>query len=625
LSTPVESNAITVTGITNPAAISITGGEYSVFTDDGGTWSAYSSTTPATVSLNNQVKVRQTSSSAYAATTDATLTIGGVSDTFSITTIPWPTVFTDNFTSGINPAHWTVNAGAYTIDYTQGDIRMSKPAGGGAWGSVIFNHDVYGDFDISVDYRDAVLAGCQNQIQLNLSFGGQYVANRRENWCDSRYSVWLDPGGTVGVLGTADTSWTLRVTRVGSTVTFYANGTQTFQGSFNNSPVTDLWLSLQNNGTDAAISVTFDNFIVKAADIVIPYAFTFTPRTEVPLGTTIVSNPITVTGISYPTSIAINAGGEYEINGSNTWIGTAGTVSPGDTVMVRLTSSVNYSTSSSATLTIGGVSGTFTVTTAPDLIINPVTTPSNLVTQTISGTVKSGATVTVSLNSGTAQPATVAGTNWSFTITGLHQGDNGITVNAIDNGYAPTKSATINCIAPQLTVTVTGTGDGNGIGGGAVTSSPAAIACTSGPCSALFDGLLPVTLIPTPNGDSLFSGWSGACIATSGDCEVTMPLDMNAGDRSTGAAFAYVLPAQIQLTGVKYPQISDAYAALYGSGTILAREFLFTNGLTLDKTFNILLKGGYNPDYIGIGGYSSIQGLVTVGKGSLTVERVVVK
>ena len=88
LSTVVESNTITVTGINAPAAISITGGEYSVSSNGGGTWTPYSATDPATVSLNDQVKVHQTTSSSYATTTTATLTIGGRSGTFSVTTIP---------------------------------------------------------------------------------------------------------------------------------------------------------------------------------------------------------------------------------------------------------------------------------------------------------------------------------------------------------------------------------------------------------------------------------------------------------------------------------------------------------------------------------------------------------
>jgi hypothetical protein len=86
LSTPVESNSITVTGISYSTSISITGGVYSVSTNGGSTWSPYSASTPSTVNLNNQVKVRQTSSGNYSTTTTATLTIGGVSGTFDVTT-----------------------------------------------------------------------------------------------------------------------------------------------------------------------------------------------------------------------------------------------------------------------------------------------------------------------------------------------------------------------------------------------------------------------------------------------------------------------------------------------------------------------------------------------------------
>jgi hypothetical protein len=177
----------------------------------------------------------------------------------------------DDFSGGINPDYWSVTAGAYTIDDTQGDLRISKPAGPGAWAQIFFSHDLYGDFDISVDYRNAVLGGDHNQIQFNILFGGQYAADRRENWSGSRYSVWLDPPqSTVGVTGTADTAGTLRIARTGSIVTFYANGSPIYQGTFNNAPVTDLWLSLQNNGTSDAISVTFDNFSVSADKIDLP-------------------------------------------------------------------------------------------------------------------------------------------------------------------------------------------------------------------------------------------------------------------------------------------------------------------------------------------------------------------
>jgi hypothetical protein len=85
-STVTTSNAITVAGIDSAAAISITGGEYSVSTDGGTNWSDWSTATPANVSVNHQVKVRLTSSANYSTAATATLTIGGVNGTFTVTT-----------------------------------------------------------------------------------------------------------------------------------------------------------------------------------------------------------------------------------------------------------------------------------------------------------------------------------------------------------------------------------------------------------------------------------------------------------------------------------------------------------------------------------------------------------
>lgn len=86
LNSLIESAAISVSGITLLAPISIsTGGEYALSTDGGSNWSSWTNN-PGIVKLNDQVKVRQTSSSSFSTTTDVTLTIGGVSDPFSVTT-----------------------------------------------------------------------------------------------------------------------------------------------------------------------------------------------------------------------------------------------------------------------------------------------------------------------------------------------------------------------------------------------------------------------------------------------------------------------------------------------------------------------------------------------------------
>jgi hypothetical protein len=80
LSSEITSAAITVTGIDAAAAITITGGTYDInssgtFTSDAGT-----------VNNGDTVRARGTSSDQYLTGVDVVVTIGGVSDTFTITT-----------------------------------------------------------------------------------------------------------------------------------------------------------------------------------------------------------------------------------------------------------------------------------------------------------------------------------------------------------------------------------------------------------------------------------------------------------------------------------------------------------------------------------------------------------
>jgi hypothetical protein len=92
-----------------------------------------------------------------------------------------------------------------------------------------------------------------------------------------------------------------------------------------------------------------------------PAQFTFTDRTGVALNTTVISNAITVSGINAAASISI-IDGMYSINGG-LYTSDVGAVNNGNTVTIQLASSGNYSTKTEATLTIGGVSDTFSVTT----------------------------------------------------------------------------------------------------------------------------------------------------------------------------------------------------------------------------------------------------------------------
>ena len=110
-------------------------------------------------------------------------------------------------------------------------------------------------------------------------------------------------------------------------------------------------------------------FSVTTVDVV-PDPFAFTPVTDVPDMYPVNSNTITVTGITAETEIRIAddpvnpspQSARYSIN-NGAYTNQAGTVREGDTVKVLLVSSMYIQTTVSATLTIGGVSAVFSVTT----------------------------------------------------------------------------------------------------------------------------------------------------------------------------------------------------------------------------------------------------------------------
>jgi PASTA domain-containing protein len=94
-----------------------------------------------------------------------------------------------------------------------------------------------------------------------------------------------------------------------------------------------------------------------------PDAFTFVDQSNVDRTAIITSAAITVTGITGPAAITVT-GGTYDVNASGAFTASAGTVNNGDTVRARHTSSASYSTTTNTVVTIGGVSDTFTSTTA---------------------------------------------------------------------------------------------------------------------------------------------------------------------------------------------------------------------------------------------------------------------
>ncbi len=92
-----------------------------------------------------------------------------------------------------------------------------------------------------------------------------------------------------------------------------------------------------------------------------PDAFSFADQTGVQTSSVITSAPVTISGIDTTSAVSIT-GGEYSIDGG-AWTSAGGSVTVGQQIRVRHTSSASYSTATNTALTVGGVSDTFTSTT----------------------------------------------------------------------------------------------------------------------------------------------------------------------------------------------------------------------------------------------------------------------
>lgn len=222
------------------------------------------------------------------------------------------------------------------------------------------------------------------------------------------------------------------------------------------------------------------------------------------------------------------------------------------------------------------------------------------------------------------QTSSPAGCSWSATPPTSYTFASG-TVNGWYTLYAFARDAAgnssaqyaadtqLNMTQKQLSVTIQGLYGG----GGSVNSNPSGIACSSGTCTANYASGTSVTLTPTANISSLFSAWSGNCTGSS-NCTVSMTED-----RSATASFSLIPRARV--AGIPYGSLSSAYVAVPASGVLEAQALIFVEDLSLNRGILFSLTGGFSSDYSTRNGYTTLQGRLTIGTGTATVDRLIIK
>lgn len=161
-----------------------------------------------------------------------------------------------------------------------------------------------------------------------------------------------------------------------------------------------------------------------------------------------------------------------------------------------------------------------------------------------------------------------------------------------------------------------------GSGSGSVNSVPPGIACISGTCSAPFDKDSKPKLVEAAGTDSTFGGWSGGgCSGDAVDCIVSMTAD-----QTVTATFTLAQAVRLLTTiPAYYDFLQAAFSAATSNVTIQGRTTTMTENLTTDKAFTYTFKGGYNSDFSSQTGATTLQGKLTVIKGSLVVDRLIIK
>lgn len=103
-----------------------------------------------------------------------------------------------------------------------------------------------------------------------------------------------------------------------------------------------------------------------------PDSFAFIPKTQVETATWIQSEQITISGIDTDTDVSIT-GGEYAI-AQGGFTSEAGTISNQQSLTLRVMSASDFETQSQVTVSVGGVSASFEVTTkaAPIVVEQPI-------------------------------------------------------------------------------------------------------------------------------------------------------------------------------------------------------------------------------------------------------------
>ncbi len=180
--------------------------------------------------------------------------------------------FSDNFSTGINPAYWSVTQttpNLYSVNATGGSVALAKiGANPGGIQNVAVNLNlaalggsISGDFTAQISFTNAVIGPNVDQVEFHTYFANSSIFFDVYDTSSGR-NVHVWNGSYNNPMAETATAGTFTISRTGSTLTGYFNGTPIFSES-ESSALVGLSLILQNQpGSDDYPSVNFGDFSI---------------------------------------------------------------------------------------------------------------------------------------------------------------------------------------------------------------------------------------------------------------------------------------------------------------------------------------------------------------------------
>lgn len=374
LSTLVYSNTETITGISTGVSVSISGNS-AEFSINGGSYG-----TSGTITNNQTLRLRMNTSGSFSTNTSTTVNVGGVTDTWTITTRGQTPVTTPGSITATQITNTT--ATAQTVDATAAHQFL-----GSGTLQVSNNNSTYSangtDFsqnrNTTVTYYARSLGGDGNTSStinvdkfvppvVTLGGIGNFVGYPAAGF-NYTYSVSVHRGQ--GNYNTYSSYW-------GTTTTSISNNSGGWlSSSITNSSAGNFNLTATANSTGSARTATVTyttnttfgashtmTFTVNQLALDgVPDQFTFTDLTNESLSSLAYASA-TITGIATTVTASYSGDtGGFRIGNSGSYTTADKTLTNNQVVQVQLSTSASHGTSTNATITIGGVSDTFTATT----------------------------------------------------------------------------------------------------------------------------------------------------------------------------------------------------------------------------------------------------------------------